>query len=327
MKTINKHKIGAISAMFLILVFQSLTIISDIWGSQDSMILAKKIIAWCIPFLIASLIITGISGKKLAGQSQDQLILRKQKRTQLVAAVGLLVLLPSAYFLLYLASNEIFSILFWSIQTIEIVAGLFNFTLLFLNAKDGREIGQNLQNRISGRNISSLIVISLMFISISDILAVNIPTDCVAYNIKKDIAIVTTVNVEGLNCDQVITVNKEGSKYLVSVMIPVDKFDSGNKKRDEAVRELLGEKLFFQAIVNQQLLMKDKFTLRGVLNINNREYPIKFQVVKSDKVLNGLFVGTLSGLGIEPPRVGPGAVIAKSHDTVELYFRITAPPG
>ncbi|MBK6605039.1 MAG: hypothetical protein IPG24_06020 [Leptospiraceae bacterium] len=100
-------------------------------------ITAKQIIAWLIPFLVITLIGTGISGRKLAGKSTNILIIRKQSRMKFIAANGILILLPSAYILLYLSKIQPVTNLFWILQTLEISSGLINLTLLILNAKDG----------------------------------------------------------------------------------------------------------------------------------------------------------------------------------------------
>ncbi|MBK7057593.1 MAG: hypothetical protein KBF99_07955 [Leptospiraceae bacterium] len=137
MKISQLHKLGGILAILIILFFQVLTISSEFSGDFNRIITAKQIIAWLIPFLVITLIGTGISGRKLAGKSTNILIIRKQSRMKFIAANGILILLPSAYILLYLSKIQPVTNLFWILQTLEISSGLINLTLLILNAKDG----------------------------------------------------------------------------------------------------------------------------------------------------------------------------------------------
>jgi len=64
------------------------------------------------------------------GPSRDQL-------EEIIAANGLLVLVPSAFLLSSLATAGRFDSLFTIVQAIELVAGATNIALLSLNMRDG----------------------------------------------------------------------------------------------------------------------------------------------------------------------------------------------
>ena len=64
---------------------------------------------------------------------------------KIVAANGLLVLLPSAYVLASWASAGRFDSAFYAVQGLELVAGAVNITLLVLNMRDGLRLAGHLQ--------------------------------------------------------------------------------------------------------------------------------------------------------------------------------------
>ena len=61
----------------------------------------------------------------------------KLKRMPLIAANGILVLIPSALFLASKARVGEFDTSFYAVQAIELIAGTANITLLCLNMRDG----------------------------------------------------------------------------------------------------------------------------------------------------------------------------------------------
>lgn len=56
---------------------------------------------------------------------------------RLIAANGILVLIPSALYLASKANASEFDAAFYTIQTIELVAGAINITMLGFNLQDG----------------------------------------------------------------------------------------------------------------------------------------------------------------------------------------------
>jgi hypothetical protein len=61
----------------------------------------------------------------------------KKKRMPLIAANGLLVLLPCALLLNHWAAAGSFGAAFYAVQALELAAGALNLTLMGLNMRDG----------------------------------------------------------------------------------------------------------------------------------------------------------------------------------------------
>ena len=64
----------------------------------------------------------------------------KLTRMKIIAANGVAILLPSAFFLAYLATKPSFGTTFYVVQVLELFAGATNLTLLALNFRDGRKL-------------------------------------------------------------------------------------------------------------------------------------------------------------------------------------------
>ena len=61
----------------------------------------------------------------------------KVKRMPIIAANGILILVPAALFLAFKASHDEFDSIFYTVQALELVAGTTNISLLGLNMRDG----------------------------------------------------------------------------------------------------------------------------------------------------------------------------------------------
>jgi hypothetical protein len=71
----------------------------------------------------------------------------KIKRMPLIAANGILVLVPAALFLAYKAGRAEFDALFYAVQALELLAGAANVALLGLNMRDGLRMKGRLRRR------------------------------------------------------------------------------------------------------------------------------------------------------------------------------------
>ena len=69
----------------------------------------------------------------------------KFRRMKLVAANGILVLVPSALLLAWKAGQGEFDMLFAAVQAVELAAGLTNLMLIGLNIRDGLRISGRLR--------------------------------------------------------------------------------------------------------------------------------------------------------------------------------------
>lgn len=134
---IKIHIIAATLALLTIGSFWTSSLFVEVFGTLQDIALVKKAILYGMLILIPSMIATGASGFKLAGNRKSPIISTKQTRMKLVAINGLFILLPCAYFLSYKADTMSFDIWFYGIQSAELLAGGLNITLLLLNMKDG----------------------------------------------------------------------------------------------------------------------------------------------------------------------------------------------
>jgi hypothetical protein len=139
MKTIIHAGAGTV-AMILIAGFLSATLISELLLDESAILLVKKAILAVLCLLIPALAITGGSGFSLAGGRHSPAIDKKRKRMKIIAANGLLILLPLAALLYLRAAAGLFDALFHAMQTLEVLAGSVQLVLLARNFRDGRKI-------------------------------------------------------------------------------------------------------------------------------------------------------------------------------------------
>lgn len=141
------HPIAGTIALLTIASFWLATVAAEIWGSAATVAAVKTAIPWGFLLLVPALAATGGSGMALAqggqaregqaGGARSGLAARKRRRMAIIAANGMLVLIPSALFLAARAGAGRFDTGFVLVQAIELVAGAVNLTLLCLNLRDG----------------------------------------------------------------------------------------------------------------------------------------------------------------------------------------------
>lgn len=128
------HPIAAIAAYLMIAIFWLSTVTTELFGSDTAIIAVKHAIPWGLIILLPALAVTGATGFRLSGTSADPRIVAKKRRMPFIAGNGLLILVPSAF---YLASRDQFDGAFYAVQALELIAGAVNLTLMSLNARDG----------------------------------------------------------------------------------------------------------------------------------------------------------------------------------------------
>lgn len=131
------HPIAGAIAILTIATFWLSTVISELFGSQAAVIAVKTTLPWGFLLLVPALAAAGGSGFVLSKGRRGALIDKKKKRMPIIAANGLLVLIPSALFLASKAGAGEFDAAFYAVQALELVAGLVNLALLALNMRDG----------------------------------------------------------------------------------------------------------------------------------------------------------------------------------------------
>jgi ferredoxin-NADP reductase len=138
------HRAGGAIALLTIATFWISTALSEVFGSAQLVTAIKTAIPWGFLLLIPAIAATGALGVKLASGSRAGLVGRKLKRMPIIAANGLLVLIPSALFLAYKAKAGAFDVSFYGVQALELLAGAVNISLLGLNMRDGLRLSGGL---------------------------------------------------------------------------------------------------------------------------------------------------------------------------------------
>ena len=135
------HVVVSLIATLCIATFFTSTIIVELFGSHEMIATTKNFILMPgLLILIPAMAATGGTGFALSKTQKGQLVNSKKKRMPIIAANGILILIPAAIFLEQWASNGDFDTRFYIVQSIELVAGLINLTLMGLNIRDGRKI-------------------------------------------------------------------------------------------------------------------------------------------------------------------------------------------
>jgi hypothetical protein len=141
------HPIAGALAMVTITTFWLSTALAELFGSQAIVIAVKTAIPWGFLLLIPALAAAGGSGLVLAEGRRAGLVGKKIKRMPLIAANGIVVLIPAALFLASKARAAEFDTGFYVLQAIELAAGAVNVTLLTLNMRDGIKMKGRLRRR------------------------------------------------------------------------------------------------------------------------------------------------------------------------------------
>ena len=142
------HPIAGAIAMVTIAAFWVSTVLAELSAPAATVTAVKSTIPWALLLLIPALLATGGSGLSLAkGRPRAGLVGTKMKRMRLIAANGLLVLVPSALFLASRAAAGDFDTAFYAVQALELSAGAANLVLLGLNMRDGLKMTGRLRPR------------------------------------------------------------------------------------------------------------------------------------------------------------------------------------
>ena len=131
------HLVAGVLAILMIAAFWVSTLGSELFGTEDDVRTVKLLIPWGFLVLIPSLALAGVTGQMLGRGRTDKLVVRKSKRMPLIAANGIVILIPAAFFLAYKADAYTFDTTFYAVQVLELVMGALNIALLGLNLVDG----------------------------------------------------------------------------------------------------------------------------------------------------------------------------------------------
>ncbi|BCG76814.1 hypothetical protein MesoLj113b_03560 [Mesorhizobium sp. 113-3-3] len=136
MKTRIHAAAGAV-ALITVSAFWLSTATVELLGDTAAIATVKNSVLAGMAVLIPAMIIAGASGFSLGKGWKSPAVARKKWRMRIIAANGLLVLVPSAYLLSSFATAGRFDNLFTIVQAIELLAGATNIALLSLNMRDG----------------------------------------------------------------------------------------------------------------------------------------------------------------------------------------------
>lgn len=144
------HPLAGALAILTIATFWLSTVLSELFASQAAVTAVKTAIPWGFLMLIPALAAAGGFGFRLARERNSGLVRAKAGRMQVIAANGILVLIPAALFLASKASAGEFDSTFYAVQALELTAGAVNIALLSLNLRDGFRITRKLRE---GRSV------------------------------------------------------------------------------------------------------------------------------------------------------------------------------
>jgi hypothetical protein len=147
---------------------------------------------------------------------------------------------------------------------------------------------------------------------------------CVGYKTTKGMFYITDVDVVSMNCN----VQFIKSNSSIQVLIPVDKFDSGNFKRDSEVAILLGDSQkipirFEIQIPNGVKIDSIPEKILGKLFIKESQKDITLELSKKSGYIRFQVYTKFSTLGVTVDSVGPGGLIAKPKDELILFGQIS----
>jgi hypothetical protein len=133
------HQATATIAFLTIVSFMVFTLVSEFIGDYVLIAVTKKNIVYGLLLLIICMPLTVLSGKKRAVlYPNNPWVEAKAKRMRLIGINAIILLIPLALMLNYLAQNNQLDIYFYSLQALEIICGLANmalFTKMFSNAR------------------------------------------------------------------------------------------------------------------------------------------------------------------------------------------------
>lgn len=131
-----KARIQAIAGgigFVMILLFWTSTAITEFFAPHETVAAVKALILQGMVILIPAMAIAGGSGTVLGRHRTDALASAKKRRMPLIVVNGLLILLPSAWFLAGKAAAGEFDRAFYLVQIVELVGGAANLTMMGLN--------------------------------------------------------------------------------------------------------------------------------------------------------------------------------------------------
>jgi hypothetical protein len=142
------HRSAGAIAFLTIAAFWTSTVVTELFAGPSAVTSVKTAIPYGLIVLVPALAAAGGSGFRLARGRRGGLLGAKARRMPIIAANGILVLVPAAFFLAAKARAGQFDAVFYAVQLLEIVAGATNLVLIGLNISDGLRLSGRVLKRI-----------------------------------------------------------------------------------------------------------------------------------------------------------------------------------
>ena len=134
------HKIAGLTATLTIASFWLSTAGAELFWGSGAVVTVKTLIPYGFLILIPAIAIAGATGFHQAKDRTAGIIGAKRRRMPIIAANGVLILIPAAVFLAAKAQAGAFDTRCYAVQGGELLAGATNRLLLGLNIRDGRRM-------------------------------------------------------------------------------------------------------------------------------------------------------------------------------------------
>ncbi|EXJ14224.1 hypothetical protein [Imhoffiella purpurea] len=139
------HPIAGAIALLTILTFWIATVLAETLGDTAAIVAVKTAIPWGLVILVPALAAVGGSGFAIARDRSGGLVAAKRRRMPLIAANGLLILVPCAFLLSFKAQSGTLDTVFYGVQALELIAGAVNIALLGMSLRDGLRLSGRLR--------------------------------------------------------------------------------------------------------------------------------------------------------------------------------------
>lgn len=147
------HAFAGILAFAIIAAFLVASAAVELRGTPQTVASVKTTVAWALTILVPALMAAGLTGFLMAGPQPRGRAATKLARMRVVAANGLLILVPSAIFLAVKAGAGEFDAVFAAVQGVEFLAGGANLVLMGLNIRDGLAMAGRLGRARPARSV------------------------------------------------------------------------------------------------------------------------------------------------------------------------------
>jgi hypothetical protein len=156
----------------------------------------------------------------------------------------------------------------------------------------------------------------------------NFPANCVAYQTWKTVGFLADREVIGRSCHIRLDWVKVKEGTVLTVTVPIKDIHSGSSTRDEDVAEILKSdkypNIVFQSEAFDPAILKNQggAVMKGLLQFAGSKKPVTLHYSIKGKSVTGYAAYSFTKAGVEPPRVGPGGIIARVHDKLNFHFHI-----